>query len=332
MRLVKKLLILLLSITVILLSSCNKFNDANNLASQKTNINIAFLKGPTGLGALKLIDNSKNGKTENNYNISVLTDSNQVVAKIASGEVNIVALPTNLASSLYNKSSADIEILAINTLGVLYIVSDKSENINSISDLKDKTLYATGQGAIPEYILNFILSNNVIDPQNDVNIEYKSEHSELASLVISGQSKVAMLPEPFVTQIENKNANISKSINLTKEWDKSVNNGSSLTMGCLVVKREFANNNKEAVNKFLNEYRESVNYTNDDIDGASELAEKYDIMPKNIAKDAIPSCNIVYIDGDDMKLKTDGFLNVLFKFNPKSIGGKIPGEDFYYKK
>lgn len=332
MSLVKKLLVLLLSITVILLSSCNKFNDTNNLASQKTNINIAFLKGPTGLGALKLIDDSKNGKTENNYNISVLTDSNQVVAKVASGEVDIAALPTNLASSLYNKSSADIEILAINTLGVLYIVSDKSENINSISDLKGKTLYATGQGAVPEYILNFILSNNAIDSQNDVNIEYKSEHSEIASLVISGQSKVAMLPEPFVTQIESKNSNISKSIDLTNEWEKSVNDGSSLTMGCLVVKREFANNNKEAVNKFLNEYRESVNYTNDDIDGASELAEKYDIMTKNIAKDAIPSCNIVYIDGDDMKLKTDGFLNVLFKFNPKSIRGKIPGEDFYYKK
>lgn len=329
MSLVKKLLVLLLSITVILLSSCNKFNDTNNLASQKTNINIAFLKGPTGLGALKLIDDSKNGKTENNYNISVLTDSNQVVAKVASGEVDIAALPTNLASSLYNKSSADIEILAINTLGVLYIVSDKSENINSISDLKGKTLYATGQGAVPEYILNFILRNNAIDPQNDVNIEYKSEHSELASLVISGQSKVAMLPEPFVTQIESKNSNTS---NLTNEWEKSINDGSSLTMGCLVVKREFANNNKEAVNKFLNEYRESVNYTNDDIDGASELAEKYDIMTKNIAKDAIPSCNIVYIDGDDMKLKTDGFLNVLFKFNPKSIGGKFPGEDFYYKK
>lgn len=322
MNLVKKLLGLLLSITVILLSSCNKFNDTNNLASQKTNINIAFLKGPTGLGALQLIDDSKNGKTENNYNISVLTDSNQIVAKVASGEVDIAALPTNLASSLYNKSSADIEILAINTLGVLYIVSDKSENINNISDLKDKTLYATGQGAVPEYILNFILSNNGIDPQNDVNIEYKSEHSELASLVVSGQSKVAMLPEPFVTQIESKNPNISKSIDLTNEWGKSVNDGSSLTMGCLVVKREFANNNKETVNKFLNEYRESVNYINDDINGASELAKKYDIMPKNIAKDAIPSCNIVYIDGDDMKLKTDGFLNVLFKFNPKSIGGK----------
>lgn len=230
MSLVKKLLVLLLSITVILLSSCNKFNDTNNLASQKTNINIAFLKGPTGLGALKLIDDSKNGKTENNYNISVLTDSNQVVAKVASGEVDIAALPTNLASSLYNKSSADIEILAINTLGVLYIVSDKSENINSISDLKGKTLYATGQGAVPEYILNFILSNNAIDSQNDVNIEYKSEHSELASLVISGQSKVAMLPEPFVTQIESKNSNISKSIDLTNEWEKSVNDGSSLTM------------------------------------------------------------------------------------------------------
>lgn len=332
MSLIKKLLALALSVTIIVLSSCNKFDGTNNLSSLKTNINIAFLKGPTGLGALKLIDDSMNGKTEYNYNISVLKDSNQAVAKVANGEVDIVALPTNLAASLYNKSSADIEILAINTLGVLYIVSDKSENINKISDLKGKTLYATSQGAVPEYILDFILNNNGIDPQNDVNIEYKSEHSELASLVVSGQSNVAMLPEPFVTQVKSKNPNISISIDLTSEWDKSVSDRSSLTMGCLIVKREFADNNKDVVNKFLNEYSESVKYINNNIYESSELAEKYDIMAKNIAKNAIPNCNIVYIDGDDMELKAKGFLNILFKFNPKSVGGKIPGEDFYYKK
>lgn len=333
LNIVKKLLSITLSVCVILLfSSCNKSNNGKELNSGKNNISIAFLKGPTGLGSLKLIDDSKNGNTTSNYNISILTDPTQVVAKISNGEIDIAALPTNSAAALYNKSNGDIKIIALNTLGVLYIVSDKAEYINGISDLENKTIYATSQGSTPEYVLDFILNSNDIDPQNDVNIEYRTEHSELASLVISGQSKIAVLPEPFVTQVISKNPNIIRSIDLTEEWTESVDNGSALTMGCLVAKKGFINENRDALNTFLNEYRESVEYTNSNIEGTSELSEKYEIMPKDVAKNAIPKCNIVYIDGNEMNLKIKGFLEILFEYDPKSIGGKIPDEDFYYKK
>lgn len=332
MSTVKRLLSIVLSVCVVfLLSSCNKSNNKKFLNSDKKDINIAFLKGPTGLGALKLIDDSKNGNTASNYNISVLTDPNQIVAQISNGEVDIAALPTNLAATLYNKSGM-LKIVAINTLGTLYIVSDKDEDINSVYDLKGKTIYTTGQGSTPEYVLNFILDSNNIYRQKDVDIEYRTEHTELASLVISGKSKLAMLPEPFVTQVINKNSNIVRSIDLTKEWEKSANNNSTLAMGCLVARNDFIDENKGAIDTFLNEYSESVNYINNNVEKASELSEKYEIMPKDIARDAIPKCNIVYIDGPEMSLMTNGFLEVLFDFDPKSIGGRLPNEDFYYKK
>ncbi len=333
MNAVKNLWSITICVCVILLfTSCSKSNNTKELSYDKKEINIAFLKGPTGLGSLKLIEDSKNGNTAQNYNISILTDPTQVIAQVSNGEIDIAALPTNSAASLYNKSNGDVEIIALNTLGVLYIVSDKDENITDISDLMNKTLYATGQGATPEYILDFILNSNNIDLENDINIEYRTDHSELASLVISGQSKIAMLPEPFVTQAISKNSNIIRSIDLTDEWEKSVNNNSALTMGCLIAKRGFIDENREAINAFLDEYKQSVQYTNSNIKEASELSEKYEIMPKDIAENAIPKCNIVYIDGDEMNLKTKGFLEILFNFDPKSIGGKIPSEDFYYKK
>ena len=330
MSFTKKIVLLFLSVIfIILLTSCSK---DNKTYSNKINVNIAVLKGPSGLGALKLIDDSKGDYLSNNYNVSVRTDPSQIVAELSNGEMDIAALPTNLASTLYNKSSGDIQIVTLNTLGVLYVLADESENVNNVSDLKNKILYVSGQGSVPEYAMDFILSSNGLSPNSDVNIEYKTEHSELASLMISGQCKIGLLPEPFVTQVKSKNPNIKISVDLTREWDNIVKNDSSLAMGCIVVRKNFAENNKEALNKFLNEYKKSVEFTNNNIEEVSVLSETYDIMPRDIARLAIPNCNIVYIDGEEMRSKTKGFLDTLFKFDPKSVGGKTPGEDFYYYK
>lgn len=158
------------------------------------------------------------------------------------------------------------------------------------------------------------------------------KHSEVASLLISGKAKIGLLPEPFVTQVITKNEAVKVALDITKEWDKAVNSKSVLTMGCLIVRKDFAEKNKDAFLAFLNEYKISAAYTNSNVDAASVLSEKYDIMPAAVAKKAIPNCNIVYIDGAEMKSKTADFLSVLFKANPKSVGGKIPNEDFYYSK
>ena len=329
LTILKKIMtIILVSLLLLYFSSCN--NDYKN-QDDKIDINVGTLKGPTGLSMLKLIQDANDNNTSNNYKFTVAGDPTEIAAKIANGQVDIGSLPTNMASALYNKTNSNLQILNINTLGVLYILT-KGENVNNINDLKGKTIYATGQGATPEYALEFILERNNLKVGEDVYIEYLSEHSELATKLVSGDVSIAMLPEPFVTQVTMKDSDINVSIDLTSEWDKVVNSESVLTMGCLVARRDFIESNEDAVNKFIEEFKTSIMYTNENILEASKLSEQYDIMPESVAQKAIPSCNIVYIDGLEMKNKCSKFLNILYNYNPKSVGGNLPGEEFYYQQ
>lgn len=304
---------------------------SSETAKEKATVKIAALKGPTGLGMLKLMSDSDAKITANDYKVTIVSAPDEIVSKISSGSVDIAAVPTNLAATLYNKTNGKVQIAALNTLGVLSIVTN-GEAISSIKDLKGKTIVTSGQGAIPEYALNYILKANGLEVGKDVQVEYKAEHSEVAALIISGKAKIAMLPEPFVTQVTAKNKSIKIALDMTKEWDKAVSSKSVLSMGCLIVRKDFAEKNKDAFNKFLDEYKASANYTNSNVKDTAALSQKYDIMPAAVAQKAIPNCNIVYMDGSDMKNKLADFLNVLFKANPKSVGGKMPGEDFYYTK
>lgn len=318
--------IMLISLLLLSFSSCNNgYKDQTD----KININVGTLKGPTGLGMLKLIHDANDNNTSNNYEFTIAGEPTEIAAKIANGQIDIGSLPTNMASALYNKTNSNLQILNINTLGVLYILS-KGENINDINDLKGKTIYSTGQGATPEYSLEFVLERNNLKVGEDVYVEYLSEHSELATKLIAGDVSIAMLPEPFVTQVITKDPSINIAIDLTSEWDKAVNSESVLTMGCLVARKDFIENNKDAVDKFIEEFKASVSYTNENILEASTLSEQYNIMPESVAQKAIPNCNIVYIDGLEMKNKCSKFLNILYSYNPKSVGGTLPSEEFYY--
>jgi NitT/TauT family transport system substrate-binding protein len=300
-------------------------------SAEKTTIRLATLKGPTGLGMLKLMSDNDAGSSANKYEFTLVSAPDEIVSKITTGEIDAAAVPTNLAATLYNKTNGKIQMAAVNTLGVLSVVTN-GENITSIKDLKGKTVYSSGQGSTPEYALNYILSQNGLEVGKDVTVEYKAEHAELATLLISGKAKIAVLPEPFVTQVLTKNKDVKIALDVTEEWNKVAGDKSVLTMGCLIVRKDFAEKNKDAFNKFLDEYKASSEFTNTSVEQAADLSEKYDIMPAAVAKKAIPNCNIVYLDGSEMKTKIPDFINVLFKANPKSVGGKLPGDDFYYEK
>jgi NitT/TauT family transport system substrate-binding protein len=289
--------------------------------TQKSSIRIAALKGPTAMGMVQLIED---------YPVEIFVSPDEIVTKIVKGELDIAAVPANLASVLYNKTQGKISVSAINTLGVLYIV-EMGDSIKTVQDLKGKTILSTGKGSIPEFTLNYILSSNGIDPQKDVTIEYKSESTEIATALSSGLATVALLPEPFVTTAKLKNDKLNVALNMSNEWDK-VGNGSSMITGVVIARNEFIGNNKEAFNQFLDRYKASTDYVNSHIDEASKLVEKQDIVPASVAKLAIPKCNITFIDSDAMKKKLSGYIEILFKQNPNSVGGTIPDEKFYYKR
>ena len=318
----KKLLSILL-VLVFLLTGCQK----QETPAAKEEINIGVLQGPTGIGASYLLEKSYNDEAVNKYSPTIDADANNMVTQIAAGQLDIAALPTNVAASLYNKTSGAVKIIALNTAGVLYIL-EKGNTVNSVADLKDKTIYATGQGANPEYVLNYILKENGLTVGEDVQVEFK-DSGELTTLAASGDIDLCMLPIPAATTVLAKNTDFRSAIDLSAEWDK-LNNGSVLTMGCLVVRTSFYNEHKSAVESFLKEYEESINYVKAHPTEAGALCEKFGIVASSaIAAMAIPDCNLIYVAGKDIKPAIEGYYKVLFEANPKSIGGALPADDFY---
>ncbi len=304
-------------------------NVAEEILSNSTEtdvINVSLLKGPTGMGGAYMWEKSDMGETKNKYNITLDTDATTVGPKLLQGEYDIAAVPTNLASSLYHKSQGKVKVIAVNTLGVLYIVS-KDGAVSSVEDLKGKTILASGQGTIAEYALNYVLESNNLVVGTDVTIEFATEHAESVTKALAGGYDAILLPEPFVSQIITKDSSFAVAINITEEWEKT--GDCTLAMGCIAVNTKFYEENKDAVKSFLADYSESVNYVNANIDNAATLIEKHNIMPAAVAKKAIPNANIVCYTGTEMKQALSSCYNVLFNQNAKIIGGQMPGDDFY---
>ncbi len=294
-------------------------------------VNVGMLKGPTGIGATLIMEKSALGETPNNYTFTVSSTPTEILSRIISGELDIAAVPTNAASILYNKTEGDVQIIALNTLGVLYILTGEGIDVDSISDLRGKTIYATGQGANPEYVLKYLLEKNGLVPGSDVFIEFR-EGDEIAALMASGEIDVCMLPVPNATSVLLNNDKIKSAIDLTEEWNKVTDDGSVLTMGCIVVRREFAENYPLAVDRFLAEYEMSIDYVTSMPAEASELVAKFELTGSaKIAEAAIPDCNLVWITGEDIKPAIEGYFEVLFDADPASIGGAMPDDDFYYQ-
>lgn len=309
-----------------------------NKQEEASDIHITALKGPTAMGMVKLMKESEeNAGNGGSYQFTIAASVDEVTPKLLQGEADIAAIPANLASVLYHNTEGQIQVLAVNTLGVLYIV-DIDGSVRSIEDLKGRTIYASGKGATPEYALQYILSANGIDSDRDLTVEWKSEHSECVSALAgfdpkdSESSAVALLPQPFVAAAQAKNEKIRIALDLTQEWDKlqeEAGQGAMIT-GVIVGRKEFIEENPEAVKKFMDAYKESVEYVNQHIKEASALIEEYNIISAAVAEKALPYCNIVFIEGEEMKDKLSGYLDVLAGKNPKSIGGTIPGDEFYY--
>ncbi|MDD4111534.1 MAG: ABC transporter substrate-binding protein [Herbinix sp.] len=318
----------ILILTFTALSGCDKDTKDAKSNKEKIEINIAALKGPTGMGMVKLMEDAEGGKTANDYNFTVAGEADVISTGLVKGEFDIAAVPCNLASVLYNKTEGNIKIAGINTLGVLYIV-ETGNTINAVEDLKGKTIYSTGFGTTPQYTLNYLLSLYGLDSEKDVTIEYKTEATEVAAMLEGATDAIAMLPQPYVTTVMVNNDKVRIALDIEKEW-KAANNNNGVVTGVVVVNSEFLKNNPEAVEEFLNEYEESANFVNSDVEKAAELVEKFGLFKAVIAKKALPYCNITLIRNNEMKEMVKGYLGVLFEQNPKAVGGALPADDFYH--
>lgn len=326
----KKFLSLIMVVVLILsLAACSNAKNENT-NTEKVKVNIYGIAGPTGIGMADLMSKSKANKTEFDYNFNIVGSNEEIVAKISNGEADIAAVATNLASSLYNKTSGKVKVLAINTLGVLSVIS-KGEDVNSIADLKGKTIYTTGQGANPEYIITNILEKNNLKVGKDVELKFVTQPTELVTKVVTSEKAIVIAPQPVATTITIKDSNAKIVIDINDEWEKITD--TALVMGCVIARKEFVEKNPQAVDTFLKEYKASIKATNEDIDNVAKLCEEYTLAASaTIAKKAIPYCHIVFQDSKEMKTNLKAYLEFLHSKNPASIGGKLPNESFYYAK
>lgn len=295
----------------------------------KVVIRLGGLKGATSIGMVKLLDDAEKGETRNTYDFTMAAAADELSPLMIKGEMDVLAVPANLASILYNKTEGKVQFAAVNTLGVIYIVEKGGDTVQSVADLKGKTIYATGKGTTPEYALRYLLSMHGLDIEKDVTMEWKSEPTETVAAMKMQENAVAMIPQPFVTVAQGQVEDLRVALDLTAEWNALENDSMFITAG-LIVRKEFVEQHPEAFSIFLEEYKASTEYVNQNPAKASLLVEKYGIVKAPVAEKAIPFCNITYMDGEEMKTALNGYLNVLFDMNPAAVGGKLPGDDFYY--
>lgn len=294
-------------------------------------IRVGGLKGPTTMGLVKLIDEDANGTSKNDYEFTMVTAADELTALVAGGKVDIALLPANVASVLYNKTNGNVAVIDINTLGVLYLVSGDT-SITSVDQLKGKTVYLPGKGTTPDYSLRYVLSAAGLS-EDDVTLEFKSEATEVASVLAEDPNAIGLLPQPFVTAAMAQNNKLAMIMDLAELWDsfQPEEGGSRLVTGATIVNKAFLEDHSDLVDIFLEEHEASIEFTETDLDAAAELIAAQGIVAKApIAKKALPFCNVEYIDGEEMKEALNGYLNVLFEQNPASVGGALPEDAFYY--
>lgn len=326
-RMKKKILAVffIMAMTILSIPGCGKKKE------EATTIRLGGLKGPTSIGMVKLLDNVEKGTSKVDLEFTMAGTADELTPKLLKGELDILAVPANLAAILYNNSDGAVQFLAVNALGVLYIVEKGEQTVTGFEDLKGMTIYATGKGSTPEYTLNYLLEQNGLDPEKDVTIEWKSEATEIVAQMAAEEHAVAMLPQPYVTVAGSKLDNLNVVLDMTKEWE-ALDNGSQLITAGLIVRKEFAEKYPEQLKQFLEEYQASTEYINENVKEGAALVEKYDIVAAAVAEKAIPYCNITYIAGDEMKTALEGYYQVLYNQNPASVGGALPEESFYYGK
>lgn len=295
-------------------------------------VRVGSLKGPTSMGLVFLMEMAEEGKAANSYDFTMVTAADELLPKVISGDVDIALIPANVASVLYNKTQGQISVIDINTLGVLYVVAS-DDSIQSVEDLKGRTIYMTGKGTTPDYVFQYLLSANGLS-ESDVTLEFKSEPTEVAALLKEQPDAIGVLPQPFVTAACAQNEALKIVLDLTKEWDHAQKEGKSrMVTGVTVVRNDFLEEYPDAVDTFLKEHEKSAAYVNDQVDQAAELVAKTGIIEKApVAKKALPYCNITCITGNEMKDALSGYLQVLFDQDPASVGGALPEDGFYYVK
>ena len=295
-------------------------------SEEVVSVRVGALSGPTTIGIVNLINDSANGQLETDYQLTMATQPDEIAAAINAGDLDIALIPANLAAVLYNRTEGGIRAIDINTYGVLYCISN-DDSISSVSDLAGKTVITTGQGATPEYAINYLLDQYGV---TDCTLDFKTEGAEVVASLQADPNQIAILPQPAATAALAQVEGLISNFSLNDEWN-SVSPDSAFVTGVTVVRTAFLEEHSDLVERFLVDHHNSVIKSVEDLEGTAQLVVDQGIIGAvPVAQRAIPLCNIACVTGADMKNDLSAYLQTLFDANPQSIGGALPGDDFYW--
>lgn len=320
----RKTVVLLSLVFVCMLAGCGQQKDT-------TVVRVGGLKGPTTMGILFMQDAEN---SEERYQFSMVTAADELVASVVREEIDIALLPANVSSVLYAKTEGKVNVIDINTLGVLYLLSADQElgamEGLTLSDLQGKTIYLTGMGTTPDYVLRALMKANQI-AEDAIHLEYKSEPAEVAAILSEDATAIGLLPQPFVTSAMLQNESLHIIMDMDREYASTF--GEHMVTGVTIVRSGFLEEHGTLVDQFLEDHHNSIRLINEDPKQGAELVVNAGILPKApVAEKAIPNCNLQFVAGEEMKAALSSYLQNLYEIEPKSIGGNIPTEDFYYIK
>ena len=306
-------------------------SSASAASAENVAIRLGGLKGPTSMGMVKMLEDAAAGNAKNEIEFTIAPTGDELVPKIIQGERDILAVPSNLGAVLYHNQDAPgmVKMLAANMLGAIYVL-EVGETVNSIEDLAGQTIYTVGKGSTPEYLLGYLLSEHGLAIDKDVTVEFRNDPTEILGYLASGQATIAMLPQPFVTIAMGQVEGLRIALDMNAEWD-ALDNGSKLITAGLIARTDFVEAHPQQVADFLDDLAASTDWTNANVEEAAALITKYTEIPTPVAQASLPQCNVVCITGEEMKKSTEAYFQVLFDQNPESIGGAMPGDDFYYE-
>lgn len=284
---------------------------------------VAVPDGAMGLGLAKLAADRSYA-----YEVEKLSDPQEIVSLLTKGEADIAALPADLAAKLYKDTNGGIKILAVNTLGFICCL-EKGSAVKSFDDLKGKTVYAAGQGTISENIINYVFTQKGLVPGEDITIEYKASDDELAALAAEGKADFCILPDPAATNVLAGNEEYRKIIDFNKSWNED--NETQLVQSVIVARADYISGNPDVISEFMVFSEVSANYLSANPEKSAQfLVDNGYFESTDVAYLAVPACNIVFIEGEEMKTAVKGMYEVLYAADPASIGGSVPDDGIFY--
>lgn len=304
-------------------SSNDQQADLSEYTNEADALRIGSMKGPTSIGLASMMDQEQGQFT-------VVGAADELTPLLLQDQIDIALVPANVAAVLYARTEGQIQVIDVNTLGVLYGIS-LDEGINNVEDLRGRTVYMTGKGTVPEYTFMALLAAANIST-DDLAIEFCSEPTEVVAQISQHDGAVGILPQPYATACTLKNENLHTVLDLTEAWAQMTGGQKGdVVTGVTVAKTSTIEEKEGAVKLFLQRHAASAEVAQTDPSAiVAKVIELGIIENETLAEKAIPNCNVVCYTGEEMKNALAGYLQALFDQNAEALGGSLPGDDFYF--